>query len=76
MPVYSFKCKSCGEKFDFLKLPGREEKITCPKCGSLENEKLITGFNAGKSEKGDSIPSGSCCGNPNSCGTPGQCCGM
>jgi putative FmdB family regulatory protein len=45
MPVYEFKCRKCGEKFE-LKLgffhSRKAEK--CPKCGGDDPERLISSF--------------------------------
>ena len=42
MPVYEYKCKECGEKFE--KLVKMDAEVRCPKCGG-EVEKLISAFN-------------------------------
>ncbi len=43
MPIFTYKCKECGEVFDFLMLL-RNEKAKCLKCGSEKIEKQISVF--------------------------------
>jgi len=49
MPIYKYKCKKCGHKFE--KLVFGQEKIKCPKCKSENLEKLVSAFATGKSSK-------------------------
>jgi putative FmdB family regulatory protein len=53
MPIYEYKCRKCGYKFEELVFEERE--IKCPKCGSKFLEKLISLPNIGKksSNNGD-----------------------
>ena len=41
MAVYVYKCKDCGNIFEFLKLK-KDEEVICPKCRSKNVEKQIT----------------------------------
>ncbi len=61
MPVFEYKCKKCGEKFEKLVI-GKSEKIVCEKCGSEELEKLFStfGFSSGSKFK-SSVSSKSSC---------------
>ncbi len=45
MPIYEYKCKTCGEKFEVL-VYSDSEKIICDKCGSEDSERLLSGFAA------------------------------
>ena len=64
MPVYSYICKNCGEKFDLLVgVTIEKEELKCKKCGSKKIVKKISGFSVGKS---------SSCGSDSSCPT-GTC---
>jgi putative FmdB family regulatory protein len=52
MPLYEFKCKSCGKKFEELLFstiadPG---KIFCPACGKNDSERLMSAFSSSGSE--------------------------
>ena len=45
MPIYEYKCKKCGEKFE-LKLGFFHTKnaIKCPVCGSNDAERIFSPF--------------------------------
>jgi putative FmdB family regulatory protein len=43
MPIYEYKCKDCGAKFEVL-VYSNDAKIVCDKCGSENSERLISGF--------------------------------
>ncbi len=53
MPVYEYKCKKCGEKFElrrgFFQIRGL---IKCPKCGSEDAERIFSTFNTDRSSGG------------------------
>lgn len=40
MPIYDFKCRACGKKFDELVKLG--ETPDCPSCGSSDLERLFS----------------------------------
>lgn len=45
MPVYEYRCKRCGEKFDkWVRSMSAQEEVNCPRCGSREVEKAISLF--------------------------------
>jgi len=47
MPIHEFKCKSCGNIFEYLCLR-RDEKdhVLCPSCGHGEAEVLLSTFSS------------------------------
>ncbi|MBC7363915.1 MAG: zinc ribbon domain-containing protein [Candidatus Aminicenantes bacterium] len=47
MPIYEYICLKCQHKFEYVILPGKEVKISCPKCQSSEVKKLISAFGIG-----------------------------
>ncbi len=57
MPIYEYKCKDCGSKFEVL-VYSNSEKVICEKCGSDDPERLMSGFAA----SGFTSSSGSSCG--------------
>ncbi len=62
MPVYSYICKDCGNKFDLLVgVVSKDEEEICKKCGSKNIKKLLTCFgvnvSSGKSDLSSSGPS-------------------
>ena len=44
MPIYEFKCLSCGKVFELLKLKKDDGKsgMKCPQCNSLEVERVLS----------------------------------
>ena len=62
MPVYSYVCQGCGNKFDLLVgVISKTEEKTCKKCGSKNIKKAVTSFGvnvpSGKSDLSSSGPS-------------------
>ena len=43
MPIYDFRCRSCGNEFEVLSRP-QDPPITCPACKSGDLDKLLSGF--------------------------------
>jgi putative FmdB family regulatory protein len=47
MPIYEFKCSTCGELFEVMgSFAEREKEHACPKCGSKEVKQAISLFSA------------------------------
>ena len=47
MPIFEYKCKQCNSKFEVLhKSSLNQEEVSCPKCNSIENQKLLSTFSA------------------------------
>jgi len=45
MPIYEYRCRECGEKFEKLVLRARDaETIECPRCGQRASEQLYSTF--------------------------------
>jgi putative FmdB family regulatory protein len=42
MPLFDFRCRSCGEEFEALVRPPAEP--VCPSCAATDLERLVTGF--------------------------------
>lgn len=65
MPIYEYRCQECGTKTEALqKLGAGKEGVVCRSCGSENLEKIISGYNVGKSSGGHeagSCGTGSCC---------------
>ena len=62
MPIYEFKCKSCGDEFDKLTTSDwRSAGVSCETCESTELERMVSrtgGFATGG--KIDFAPESSC----------------
>ena len=54
MPIYEYKCKDCGEVFEYLCLNSEDaENATCSSCGSAKTEKLMSMFSSAAGSGGD-----------------------
>jgi putative FmdB family regulatory protein len=62
MPLYSFVCKDCSEKFDLLiGVTKQSEKKVCKKCGSKNIKKVFASFSvSNKDNSSSSCPTGTC----------------
>ncbi len=54
MPMFEFKCKTCGEIFEELVSSSKTGSVECEKCGSKDTEKLMSTFASTGSSNGDS----------------------
>lgn len=48
MPLFEYRCKSCGEVTEVLEKPGATGKHTCATCGSHRMEKVFSAFGLGR----------------------------
>lgn len=65
MPIYTYVCKDCGEKFDLLVgVTSEKLELKCKNCGSKKIEKTLGTFSVGnpgdKSSSSGSCPTGTC----------------
>jgi putative FmdB family regulatory protein len=42
VPLYDFRCRSCGERFEEFAPPA--QTAPCPACGSTEVERVLSAF--------------------------------
>jgi putative FmdB family regulatory protein len=43
MPIYEYKCKTCGEQFEqYRPLSGSDETVKCPRCGANKPERQFS----------------------------------
>jgi len=69
MPLYEYRCRDCGRRFEVLQRVGADRTgVTCPECGGAEVAKLLSTF-ASASQSGSAMP----CGAPSAsaCGSGG-----
>jgi len=61
MPIFEYRCSTCGHVTAFLEKAGARHPHVCEKCGSKDTEKVFSTF-AAKSGKGSSAscPTGTC----------------
>ena len=68
MPIYEYRCKSCGERVEILIRSGSNGSPICPNCGSALLEKLLSVPHV---MTGQRRPAGrTCCGREERCETP------
>jgi putative FmdB family regulatory protein len=63
MPIYEYRCKQCGNKFDKLvKLSTKTSEIECPKCGAHKADKSVSlfGTSGNTSSSGAALSASSC----------------
>lgn len=45
MPIYEYRCRKCGEKFELrLGFFHNKKNIKCPKCGTDDPERVYSPF--------------------------------
>jgi len=63
MPIYEYRCESCGTVFSRLQRVGAgSEGVTCPQCGSDQVERLLSAFSSSVSGGSSSTVSAGSCG--------------
>ncbi len=64
MPIFEYKCDSCGRKFEVLEKSSAAVKKVCPECGSEKVSKQLSVFSPmvkqGESKKCKSCSDFSC----------------
>ena len=60
MPLYEYRCATCGSRFEVLRRVGQgSEGVACPECGQADVEKEFSTF-AGSVAGGATTSAGSC----------------
>lgn len=64
MPLYEYRCRGCGHRFEVLQRLGEgAEGLACPRCGEAAVERQLSTFAAGGSEaRGDAAGAPACSG--------------
>ena len=53
MPLYEYRCRSCGHRFEQLQRLGEgSEGVECPRCGEREAERQLSTFAAAAGTSG------------------------
>jgi len=70
MPIYEYKCNTCGHAFEYLARSFSDAATRCPQCGTHHPLKQLSTFNA-------TVPSGAAFGSvgtdPTSTCSTGRC---
>ena len=69
MPIYEYRCETCGSVSEYLVGMGEDESIQCRQCGSREMNRILSAssFTLQSSER---MPGKTCCGREERCETP------
>lgn len=63
MPIYEYRCRNCGHKFEeFQSINADPSKTKCPQCGEVRSERLFSAFSSGVSSSGGIAASAGGCG--------------
>ena len=72
MPIYEFRCTSCGKIEEFILTGSRQIEIKCGTCGAEDLERVMSATNHFMGTSGSSASAGPC-STTHSCG-PGRSC--
>ena len=59
MPIFEYRCTSCGERFETLVTRSEHSEPHCPQCGGVRAERLLSAFAVGQSSR-EAAPPGPC----------------
>lgn len=72
MPIYEFRCKTCGHEFEKLVASARNQSARCPTCSGPTSRKIsVFSAQAASTSNASSAPAGMC-----GCGKRMGSCGM
>ena len=52
MPIFEYRCATCGARHEALLVSADESPPGCPRCGGAEVERLVSTFAVGRSPVG------------------------
>ena len=62
MPIYSYVCEKCGNKFELLEgMTARKTARKCPSCASGRIKKIFSAFSVGAVSGGSDFSAGASC---------------
>ncbi len=62
MPLYEYKCETCGHRFEVLQRMGASSQgVSCPQCGGFEVKRLVSTFASSVSGSAPATSSASSC---------------
>jgi putative FmdB family regulatory protein len=44
MPMFEYRCETCGQRFEKLQKADEAVSSACPECGGTDTTKLISSF--------------------------------
>jgi putative FmdB family regulatory protein len=67
MPIYEYRCQSCGHVYEEFVRFGDDPELKCPECGGLEASKVVSLFGSA----GSGATSGTSASAPAACAPSG-----
>jgi putative FmdB family regulatory protein len=67
MPLYEYRCRACGERFEILQRLGADGSgLVCPRCAEPEPQRVLSTFAAQGAGGRDAAAAsgGACCRGP------------
>ena len=63
MPIFEYRCRSCGKVIEVLENRSEKAAHTCPSCGKTPMERIFSSFGVdkGSSSSGGACPPGGSC---------------
>jgi putative FmdB family regulatory protein len=62
MPIYEYKCKKCGQKFEVrLGFFQNKKSVKCPICNDENPDRIFSSFMTGSSGSSTSVSNSSSC---------------
>jgi putative FmdB family regulatory protein len=62
VPLYEYRCRECGERFEVLQRIGQGgEELLCPRCGEPRPERVLSTFASTTGGREAAPASGGCC---------------
>jgi putative FmdB family regulatory protein len=57
MPIYEYRCRMCGERFEMFRgINDDDSEVECPVCGEDKPQRVISRISGGPSSDGDKSP--------------------
>ena len=69
MPIYEYKCRTCGTTFEVLMASRQDKAVNCRKCGGFEVERIMSAAAVLRSER-KPLKGHTCCGREERCEMP------
>jgi putative FmdB family regulatory protein len=74
MPIFEYRCSTCGTVYEELVFGDRDRTIPCLSCGSKQTEKIPSVIGRVALSGSTDTPCGSTCSSSPACAAGGGCC--
>jgi putative FmdB family regulatory protein len=69
MPIYEYRCETCGTLSEYLVGMGKDDPVICRQCGSHEMNRILSVSSFSLQPDGR-VSGRTCCGREERCDTP------